>query len=567
MSQGNDNMPDGLGAHLESLGNDLEQLSQLQPSADNPFNDTPAPIATAEEATAGTPPVSDMPVAGLEEGEVFDDSPEALAPPPAPQEPAPKAAAPEVVKRDDPALNVIQEAEAFIPLDANTPIENWLVLPAGTNQQINDAIEQAPNIRLDDSEETKEWAQTLSMGTRHVLIGSALEQTVNREGTMYGQSVKDEGGRPMGAAAPKFSDPAGTKLTGERAQLRVKALLGMGSIVQIPLWHSGIWVTFKAPTDAAQLELQRRLMREKVDLGRLVHAMIYSNQSVFIAQWLIDFAFQHIYTSTFREDPEKKLFLREQIVSMDIPLLVWGLLCVMYPRGYPYAKACIKDPEKCNHVVRERLDISKLLWTDSRSLTPWQIAHMGNRKTVVTAEMLERYRSEFLQGRPRVHKLNDQISLRLRVPYVSEYINAGHRWINGIVTMVDRAFGIEPNDDERNQFINEQSKANNMRQFIHWVEAIEIAGMPHAIEDPETLELTIDTLSADDEIADLYFDAIGKYIDDSTISVVAIPTHSCPNCGEQVKSDLPRFPNLLPLDVMSTFFTLLGQSMERIRNR
>lgn len=549
MSGTDNNLPEGLGDHLTSL----------QQPADAQHQEELTPVAPASA------PTEDLPATGLGAVDVeLDDEPQAPTAVEAPAAPAPAAAPAEPVAQQ---ARVIQEAETFLPLGPDVDDLDYLILPAGTNDEINKAIEEAPNVRMDDTEATADWAQTLTDGVAHTLKGGALGGTVRRPSAEFSQYPKTEGGQQLGAGAPTFKDKPGTLLTGERAQLRVKALLGMGSVVQVPLWHSGIWVTFKAPDDSSKLELQRRLMQEKVDLGRLVHAMIYSNHSVYIAQWLLDFAFAHIYSSSFKEDAEKKQYLRDQIVSMDIPLVIWGLLCVMYPRGYPYAKACVADPSKCNYVIREQLDISKLLWTDTRSLTEWQLAHMSDRKAVHNADVLSRYRKDFVAGRNRTVSIDPRVKITLRVPTVNDYTTAGSRWVQGIVTLVDRAFGLEPNDDQRNVFINEQSKANNMRQFIHWIDSVEIAGMSHPIEDRETLEMTINTLSQRDDIAEEYYTAIGKFIDDSTISVVAIPSHSCPQCGDEVKSELPRYPHLLPLDVMSTFFTLLGQAMARVRNR
>jgi hypothetical protein len=49
--------------------------------------------------------------------------------------------------------------------------------------------------------------------------------------------------------------------------------------------------------------------------------------------------------------------------------------------------------------------------------------------------------------------------------------------------------------------------------------------------------------------------------------VIAIPAHECPKCGTPRESGMPRYPQLLPIDVMSTFFTLLGQKATLIRRR
>jgi hypothetical protein len=83
-----------------------------------------------------------------------------------------------------------------------------------------------------------------------------------------------------------------------------------------------------------------------------------------------------------------------------------------------------------------------------------------------------------------------------------------------------------------------------------------------SIDDPDTLEQTLDVLSSNDEYRRIFFDETKKFIEDSTIAIIAIPVTE----NAEI-SDLPRFPHLLPIDVMSVFFILLVQRCMQIQNR
>jgi hypothetical protein len=307
------------------------------------------------------------------------------------------------------------------------------------------------------------------------------------------------------------------------------------------------------------LELNRRLTEEKIQLGRYTHGLAYANTSVFLAGWLIDFALSHVYETSLK--PEVAETLRSRINQLDIPLLIWGLACAIWPSGFPYARAVLDQTTEQNKVIKEKINIGKLLWVDNAALSPWQISHMAQRfGSTMTAESLERYRNEFVRGKGRTIKLTDNMSTTLRIPNIDQYLTSGQKWINNIVAMIDKAFNLEPNDSVRDNHIMDQGRATNMRQFTHFVESLEVAG--DIIDDLDTLEQTFDVLSSSDDIRDAYFNGVKEFIEDSTIAVIAIPVTE-----NEETSGLPRFPHLLPIDVLSTFFILLVQKVTQVQNR
>lgn len=457
------------------------------------------------------------------------------------------------------ATNTQQDSEVFSPLDKSL-IENTirLALPSDTPDRIAAALEAMPNVSIDDTTTGNAWLNNIREAKFSVAYGNGFERTLARPEAQYRQTVTSERG-PLSIAAPKFSDGGSTKLTGESAVLRVRALTGLGSIVQIPLWHSGFWITLKAPSEGAMLELNRRLADEKITLGRQTYGLAFANNSVFFAGWLMDFALSHVYETTLKPDIAESL--RSRISTLDIPLIAWGLACVVWPRGFPYARSVLDQTTEQNKIIREKINVGKCLWTDTAALTPWQIGHMAGRHgRNMTADSIDRYRNEFTIGKGRTVRLSEGLEITLRVPSMDQYLTSGQKWVNAIVTMVDRAFGLPPNDGVRDQYIMDQGKATNMRQFAHWVESL-TAGS-HVIDDAETLDQTFDSLSSNDDIRDAFFKGVKGYIEDATMSVIAIPATE-----DAEISDLPRFPHLLPLDAMSVFFILLVQKVLQIQDR
>jgi hypothetical protein len=438
-------------------------------------------------------------------------------------------------------------------------------LPSGAKGEVLKALTKAPNIALNDSEKSREWADTLNEGLGNAAYQDNFKGTLENEEAYFEQSVKSEVG-PLGGGAPAFKPIDGETVKGQRGILRMMSYLGMGTVFKTPLWHTGIWITIKAPSEAELLELQRQLAADKIDLGRNTYGLAFSSTSVYIADRLVSFALRHIYETTLSADVD----LKTVISVHDIPALLWGLTNAIYPRGFQYRRACIADAEKCNHVIEERLNLSKILWTNTKALTPSQVLHMTKRQSgSVTIDAVNRYKEEMLATQKRRVTIDEgsarPLNMTLRVPTVAEYIDSGQEWISSIVTMVNNALGLDASENERNEYIFKHGQATSMRQQLHWVESIEFGG--NVIDDNETLRGTFNVLSTDDITRNDFMKKVQTYIDDTAIALLGIPVYDCPSCGKTQPTPLPKQTSIIPIDVYQTFFTLLAQKLQRLTVR
>ena len=87
------------------------------------------------------------------------------------------------------------------------------------------------------------------------------------------------------------------------------------------------------------------------------------------------------------------------------------------------------------------------------------------------------------------------------------------------------------------------------------------------IDDLETIEKLLNTLSADDIVRESFIQEVIDYINSSTISVIGIPVFDCPKC--QGGQDDPSSPlkGIIPLDVNQVFFGLATQQLAKIESR
>lgn len=312
------------------------------------------------------------------------------------------------------------------------------------------------------------------------------------------------------------------------------------------------------------LELDRALTNDKITLGRLTNGLIYSNSSVYFISRLVNFALAHVFDATYKYNrPED---LKEIIRANDIPTLLWGLLCSIYPSGYPYEQPCLTDPSKCMHIVRETLNITKLSWTDNNALTEWQRRLMTRKNQKSTSEEIKRYAEEHSFSKDSIVDLNADIKVELKVPTIAEYERSGFAWVDSIVAQVDQAFGSTLKGDQRNEYIMERGRLTALRQYSHWISRIVIQGKD-IIDDPTTIEDVINPLTGDQDLYTNFFNGVGKYIDSTTISMIALPRFDCPACGAPMSEEQKRHPHLVPLDIAQIFFTLLDQRVFRALQR
>ncbi len=449
------------------------------------------------------------------------------------------------------------------------PNEMHLPLPSADVEEQNRLADRYPNgSDFGTGEEGERWLQTVVEAQTMFHRGNALLSSLTREDSLWKQQIQ-VGAETLSARRPSFGEgtESGEKLTGVQAMLKLQASLGLGAVVRVPLYHTGIWVVLKAPSEAALLELDRRIANEKILLGRVTNGLIFSNSSVYQNSYLMNFALAHIYEATYKYTDINEL--KSIIKLTDLPTLLWGLICTIYPNGYPFKQPCITDPTKCQHVVEELLNIQKLSWTDEASLSDKQRRHMLRKTAKFTLEEIQAYQSEHSFTKKGTLKLHERLTAELKVPTLEEYEQSGFAWVDGIVKSQDQAFGGTIKGEERNQYIMEQAQVTALRQYAHWIEKLVLHDPKgdKVIDDRKTLEDSLSMLTASEEVFTTFFNGAGAFIDNTTISLIAVPKYNCPNCGEPMPDEEKKHPHLIPLDVSNIFFTLQGHRISKVLQR
>lgn len=466
---------------------------------------------------------------------------------------------------------VIQDVSHIMPNHLTSG--DKVSLPSNFDRETVRDINNLPNIGITDNPEARRWAQIVNEGLQFNTMDEVFVPALEDPNAEFRQHV-DHAGAYLAAAAPKMKPLENQNLKGERAIIRLTSHLGLGTIFQVPLWHSGFWITFKPPTDSEIVEFNRLFASDKIQFGRQTYGLAFSNTVSYTTDRVLNFALSHIYDTTIKPEDINLDNIRQHISTQDIHTVIWGFICTMYPRGFLFNRACTANPEKCNHTVEETLNVSKLLWTNTQALTDWQKTHMSYRQPKSRdLASVTRYKEELSKIQKNKKIINEglpnTLTITIKTPTATEYIDSGHKWIGDIVSSIEQIVGNNATRNEKDALITKHAQATSIRQYAHWIDCIEMDS--NIIDDKETVETALENLSSDDEIRNQIIKAVVDYINNSVISVIGIPVYDCPACGSVQSSNLQNlsknFINILPLDIIQVFFDLVTQRIQRLADR
>jgi hypothetical protein len=472
--------------------------------------------------------------------------------------------------KEDPTLLIRTERKANKP---EPDIADTISLFYSTVKGTASVLSQLEAGSLSNPAGAQTWLQTINNAENYMpevkgSNGSGLAAW--REGAQWRQFVEHEGQR-LRVRVPKLDTSlTGGMLSGDAAVHRLQQRMSLGTHLQWPLWNSGIWVTFVPPTEAAILELQERINREKILLGRETNGAVFDNYQVYIVDHVMRFAMSHISGMTLKTGPEgMEATLESHMLVSDIPNLMLGVLCSIYPNGYDLSQPCVADITKCIAVHTATVSLSKMYWVDITRLNDTQRKLMVRGKVdSVTSEEVMKYQGEFAEYKGSVLEVRDGINIVLQVPTLATYRDSGRRWVDGIERDTVQVFGTDLTGREREDYMFRQAVLSTLQAYSHWFKHIVIVGLEdnddQIIEDRESLERVSKTLSADPEVVKKIEDGVRAYNDQATCTIIGIVNYNCPKCGKtQLRPDAPN-QIIVPIDVVGTFFTLLSRRLARI---
>ena len=463
--------------------------------------------------------------------------------------------------------NAVQTAEFSSPSDGK--LDYSVSLPSVSLSLFNTKVRQFNGVNLEDKAEgLKDWRDLLQNSVDFYTVGGLYQNRLEEAGSVFSQGVQADSGALNTITPVNFKNTSG-ELKGEIALLKVSKMLGLGDVVNVPLPHSGIWVSIKPPTEKDLIDFYNSIFREKIMLGRTTFGLTLTNFSVHINNRLFDFILKHIHSVNYADMPKEEL--KNYVLIHDFPILAWGFACTMYPNGFDYQRACVTDVEACSHIAKAKLNIAKLLWIDNPSLSAAQKKMMEEfRPNKLSLDNYRKYIGEHTRVAGSTFETKNGMKFKLKVPTFNEYTTDGLAWISGINSAIENIILAESDnqdDEAKTEMLNQYVKTSILRQFNHFVDEIHVEDS--VISDRATINTVLEALSSQDDLRAEITENILKFKAKTTIGIIGIPEYKCPNCGSQ-QNPTPtneNFVNVIPLDSMNLFFTLITLRISKILER
>ena len=367
------------------------------------------------------------------------------------------------------------------------------------------------------------------------------------------------------------------KAKGAAGLARLRSKMGVGATVQVPLWHSGIWVTIKPPMNKDLINLEIELAKNQIELGRDTNTLIYSNYSVVFNRIITDFIIDHIVATSAEIAPNEDI--RDILKQQDLSILILGMISAMHHDGYEVNMSCINstvlvdDKPKCNHSITAKLNPKYLLRVDRKFLTKKALEHMSSRRpnSVKMQDVIE-YQKSLACNDSETYTVdvNDsKVDIKFRMPTIGAYIDNGELWVQEIISRTEEVFTDADTVEIKNKKVNDTLLAVILGIYNVFVEEIaDEDTIISANEGIDKINEALEILSADDNMLAGFIDKVKEYINTHTMAIVATPNYVCASCGEEQAVDKKgAFKELIPLNVLENFFVLSAQKVNQVRSR
>ena len=422
------------------------------------------------------------------------------------------------------------------------------------NYPLADAIELRQRYNIPFTKEQQIFSEyytpKLLMTDRLTKPGSDWQQTIN-----YGE-------HRIGVRAPRYNT-AGGIVSGKNAITLIKRISGIGTSISIPLWHSGIWVTLSAATEAELINFDFKLAMEKTQVGLSTTGQLLNARSAVFSGTLIDFILEHVTSTNVANLADGMAnALRSRIDMLDYSTLVAAFMVTMYPNGFPWVMECVNP--NCSNREEVTLNLARMIWTDKTVLTDKQMDMMARKANSITDEELKVYREEFKLTDKSTATLASGVKFHFRRPTIADYIDSATQWVSVIEKQQTTALSNYATERERESFLRSQVQARFMRKYEHFVDKIEIPDPNGGDEslmvvDRETITEALEALSTANEDFVDFEEKVLEFIEANTITVIGYPAVDCGVCKQVPETAEGRLRTIVPVAIDRAFFTLTRQ--------
>jgi len=349
-------------------------------------------------------------------------------------------------------------------------------------------------------------------------------------------------------------------------KLKLRKSLKLGSVVHVPLYHSGFWITLEPMSDTEKLDLQVALMEDLDRIGRRTHTLAFSNHNVIFARTVLTFIKDKIIDTSLSLPDDDDIF--KYIKIQDIPIILTAIAKTMYPDGYNYTFVCknaiVNEKEtklpKCTFTHTAQIDLSRLIWVDSSKLTEEHKTVLFKRASKsVTVEDILKYQDTLDPIAPSTKSFTIEdltIAIEFGSPDINKYLTLGETFISTLERITNEIIEKSNNrtsDEDIGKL--EEVLVNNilLQTYMHFINKIVID--TGVYEEPSDIASILEDLSQEPKIRKEIMSEVNKYINKTLVAIAGIPVWKCPMCGELQTTD-GKIKEFVGIDPYMHFFTL-----------
>lgn len=481
----------------------------------------------------------------------------------------------------------------ILPLNSDAK-NNYVLLPAATYDKILALVTKLNLVKSGEEDTLLTREDVIAQGTTinsadKTIVSGMFADRLNSNPDEWVSDVKYADmllrTRSVGLPAKK-----GT-ISGATAVAKFTSVIGVGDVIQVPLWHSGFWVTLKPATQSELINLERAIASNEITAGRETNTLVYSNYGVIINRILVDFIVGHITDTSLKLPGDGNI--TDYISVHDYFPLVVGLLTSMYPSGFEYVRPCvessvlvdadgndvteemlvnsnIKVKAKCSHIATGKLDPKRLMKHNRLLITNGMREHMAKRMPQSVSI------TECINYRKMIHDIDDKtveftasndsvIAITFYIPMLSQYIATGEAWIMKLIELGEELFTKADTNMTKNAKIDEIVSANALGIYNAFVKKIAIGD--EIASDTATVTEILEMFTNDEKLFESIMDVLKEYISLSPIALPAIANYNCPNCKKDQNTKMAgtHFKELIPLNPVETFFDLSVLRVQKVR--
>lgn len=423
------------------------------------------------------------------------------------------------------------------------------------------AIVNNPLYQKEENGLPKEWHVAYSNGSQLIHTNTAFQEALDSQVNEWTQFIQ-HGEKRIAPYRPIWKTPDGNTLVGLRAIDRIRATLNQGSTISIPCWASGVWLTLKAPTALDLADNFDLIANEIIELGKQTGGGIFDNTQVYLNKNLMGLVEKLFYSWNLDEsNSAERKDLSDVLLVNDLEVIAWAIGVCMYPNGYPFEEPCVADIETCTAVSKQLINLNKILFVNNAKLTNWQKEFMSNPTAKHTYEEILKYRSETFGATKSYPVADYDFKVYLKIPTINEYIENGYNWISQLKDSI-RNIIVNVNDNKLNTMLFERAGLTLARSYSHYITAIEFND-GKVINTREDVDKSINELCSVPEASESLMKSVREFIRDTTVSLVALPRHKCPACGNNPKEPPDEeHPYLIPVSALNLFFNLRDRKID-----